>query len=317
MSEQTQVAAVVSAQLPAQQEIGGLSIYTNPQQFDNLYRIAEVMAQGKATTPAFLQGNPCDCVAIVMQAEVWKISPFALAQKAYDYNGKISYETTALLGIITRLTGVKFLIEYDGEWSKLLGKVEGRMSSKNKPYIIPTWTFEEEKALNLNVSISFNRNGQNIKDTLFLHHVTQRLTTHWRHDPKQQLTYTLFKRLFRRYFSDVLMGADVGDELDHNLAQGVEYAEVEKQQVSNSQPQAQQEETQQALPATPTISDKQKLINNLTNKIDSAKDSSALNAVGVVISKTKGLTKDDKAPIRELYKQKRQQFELGQLQKAA
>jgi hypothetical protein len=54
---------------------------------DKMMRLAEVMATGRATLPKHFNGNPADCLAVVMQSMQWKMNPFAVAQKTHLVNG--------------------------------------------------------------------------------------------------------------------------------------------------------------------------------------------------------------------------------------
>ena len=56
---------------------------------DRIERIAMRMAEGRMTVPEYLRGNIGDCMAIAMQAMLWNMDPFAVAQKTHIVSGRL------------------------------------------------------------------------------------------------------------------------------------------------------------------------------------------------------------------------------------
>ena len=47
----------------------------NNDAMDRAFRMAELMASGRATVPKHLQGSVADCMAVTLQALQWNMSP--------------------------------------------------------------------------------------------------------------------------------------------------------------------------------------------------------------------------------------------------
>jgi len=74
----------------------------SPTLMDRMWRFAEMMAKGTLTTPDHLRGKPHDCFAIVMQATLWNMDPFAVAQKTHVINGKLGYEAQLVNAVLQK-----------------------------------------------------------------------------------------------------------------------------------------------------------------------------------------------------------------------
>ena len=83
--------------------------------FDKAWRIAEVMASGKATVPQHLRGNTGDCLAVCMQALQWNMNPFAVAQKTHIVNGALGYEAQLVNAVVQQSGAIRgrFYYEFD------------------------------------------------------------------------------------------------------------------------------------------------------------------------------------------------------------
>jgi hypothetical protein len=94
---------------------------------DRMFKIAEMMASGRATVPKHLQNNPADCLAIVMQATQWNLNPFAVAQKTHLVNGVLGYEAQLIISLINNsgLLVDRLRFQWDGPWERIVGKFKG------------------------------------------------------------------------------------------------------------------------------------------------------------------------------------------------
>lgn len=183
---------------------------------DSMSRLAEMMANGRATVPQHLQGNPADCMAIIMQAAQWQMNPFAVAQKTHVVNGVLGYEAQLVNAVVCSSTKVKdsFHYEWFGDWTKVIGNFVTKTSSANKQYQAPAWTAADEKGLGIRVWATLKGESEPRLLELLLSQAQVRNSTLWASDPKQQLAYLAVKRWARLYAPDVILGVYSADELD-------------------------------------------------------------------------------------------------------
>ena len=87
--------------------ISSTAIIMQAESFNNVMRMAEVMASGRATVPKHLQGNVADCAAIVLQSMQWNMNPFSVAQKTFNINGVLGYEGQLVSAVINSCAPTK------------------------------------------------------------------------------------------------------------------------------------------------------------------------------------------------------------------
>ncbi len=91
---------------------------------DNLAKmtkVAEMLASSKVSVPDHLRGNVGDCMAIVTQAMLWNMNPFAVAQKTHLVNGRLGYEAQLVNAVLQASGLVRGMprYEYRGEGEAL------------------------------------------------------------------------------------------------------------------------------------------------------------------------------------------------------
>ncbi|GLX85093.1 enterohemolysin [Thalassotalea loyana] len=187
----------------------------NPTVMQQMDALATMMAGGKATVPQHLQGNPADCMAIVMQAAQWGMNPFAVAQKTHLVSGQLGYEAQLVNAVISSSRAIqgRFKYEWFGNWENVLGKVVQKTNQNGKKYIAPNWSFEDERGCGVRVSAILRGETTPTTLELLLTQAQTRNSTLWGSDPKQQLAYLALKRFARLYTPDVIMGVYTSDEL--------------------------------------------------------------------------------------------------------
>lgn len=185
---------------------------------DSVSRVAEIMAQGRATIPKHLQGNKGDCFAIAMQSMQWGMNPFAVAQKTHLVSGTLGYEAQLVNAVITArapFTG-RMNYEWFGDWDRIAGRFK-EVPAKNNPdekRIVRDWTIEDEKGLGVRVWATFRGEAEPRELRLLLSQAGVRNSPLWGQDPKQQLAYLAVKRWSRLYCPDVILGVYTPDELE-------------------------------------------------------------------------------------------------------
>lgn len=182
---------------------------------DKMMRLAEVMATGRATLPKHFNGNPADCLAIVMQSMQWKMNPFAVAQKTHLVNGVLGYEAQLVNAVITTCAPVLDRLHYEwyGPWEKVIGKFTIKNGDKGE-YRVPGWKLEDEQGLGVKVWATFRGEDEPRVLELLLAQARTRNSTLWADDPRQQLAYLATKRWSRLYCPDVILGVYSPDELE-------------------------------------------------------------------------------------------------------
>lgn len=182
---------------------------------DKMMRLAEVMATGRATLPKHFNGNPADCLAVVMQSMQWKMNPFAVAQKTHLVNGVLGYEAQLVNAVITTCAPVLDRLHYEwyGAWEKVIGKFTIKNGDKGE-YRVPGWKLEDEQGLGVKVWATFRGEEEPRVLELLLAQARTRNSTLWADDPRQQLAYLATKRWSRLYCPDVILGVYSPDELE-------------------------------------------------------------------------------------------------------
>lgn len=182
---------------------------------DKMMRLAEVMATGRATLPKHFNGNPADCLAVVMQSMQWKMNPFAVAQKTHLVNGVLGYEAQLVNAVITTCAPVMDRLHYEwfGAWEKVIGQFTIKNGDKGE-YRVPGWKLEDEQGLGVKVWATFRGEDEPRVLELLLAQARTRNSTLWADDPRQQLAYLATKRWSRLYCPDVILGVYSPDELE-------------------------------------------------------------------------------------------------------
>lgn len=182
---------------------------------DKMMKLADVMATGRATMPKHFNGNPADCLAVIMQAMQWQMNPFAVAQKTHLVNGVLGYEAQLVNAVITSCAPVKDRLHYEwfGDWTKVVGKFVIKNGDKGE-YRQPGWKLADEEGLGVRVWATFRGEEEPRVLELLLAQARTRNSTLWADDPRQQLAYLATKRWSRLYCPDVILGVYSPDELE-------------------------------------------------------------------------------------------------------
>jgi len=159
---------------------------------DKMMRIAEQLANSRLTVPKHLVGNVGDCLAIVTQAMLWNMNPFAVAQKTHLVNGVLGYEAQLVNAVLQNSGAVRGLprYEYRGENANLECRV-GFMARGEPDVVFGEWL----------------RSGD----------ITTKNSPLWKTNPRQQLGYLQIKNWARAFVPGALLGVYTVDELEDTL----------------------------------------------------------------------------------------------------
>lgn len=208
--------------LPAVINSDSTSISTlimNHQAMESMMAVADMMASTKVTIPSHLRGNKGDCMAIVMQAMQWGMSPFSIAQKTHlSQSGALGYEAQLINAVIVSSGAVRGQPEFQfiGKWEKILGKVEERKSDKGGKYYVPAWSKGDEEGLGVVVTATLRGENEPRSITVMLSQCYPRFSTQWATDPQQQITYVGVRKFSRRYAPGAILGVYTPEELDQS-----------------------------------------------------------------------------------------------------
>ncbi len=162
---------------------GGVN-YSNAGQ---VMELAKMMAVAEVAVPKHLRGNPGACLAVAFQALDWGMSPFAVANKSYSVNDRISYEAQMVNAVILNRAPIKGRLkyEYTGDGPTLQCTVSATLEDGDVvSYTSPM--FRDIKTKNSPL---------------------------WTSDPKQQIGYLASRSMCRRHFPDVLLGVYTPEEM--------------------------------------------------------------------------------------------------------
>lgn len=182
------------AAIESQQELQNLLF--NREAMEQLFVLAQSMAESRVTIPDHLKGSVGDCMAICMQAAQWRMNPFAVAQKTHIVNGKLGYEAQLVNAVIQASGAIRgtFSYEYCGDGEELQCRVGAALTGDNKI----TWN-----------------------EWLPMWQITTKNSSLWKTNPKQQLGYLQVKNWARAFAPGAILGVYTADELQ-------DYAQNEK-----------------------------------------------------------------------------------------
>ncbi|WP_312980157.1 RecT family recombinase [Atlantibacter sp.] len=262
-------------------------VNSNIALFDSQYlnainAFAQMMAQGSATVPRHLQGNPADCMAVAMQAAQWQMNPFAVAQKTHLINGVLGYEAQLVNAVISRsgVLATRFEYEWYGPWENVIGKFNIKKGEKGE-YRVPGWTMADETGIGIIIRARLKGEDEPRELDLLLAQARVRNSTLWADDPRQQLAYLAVKRWSRLYCPDVILGVYTPDELEERQEKVINPEPAPRMSVQEITSDVCVTSAQEPSSSIDTLAD------NFRNRIESAKDVDSAKAVRVDIEAAK------------------------------
>ncbi|MCH4572219.1 RecT family recombinase [Achromobacter xylosoxidans] len=164
------------------------SLVLHADNMEAMMRAAEMMAAGRATVPKHLQGNPSDCMAVIMQAMQWNMNPFVVAQKTHLVNGTLGYEAQLVNAVVQSSGAIsgRFHYEYKGDGNTLECRVGAVIAGEADI----TWS-----------------------EWLKISDVSVKNSPLWKTNPRQQMGYLQVKNWTRAYTPGALLGVYTSDEL--------------------------------------------------------------------------------------------------------
>ena len=165
---------------------GGGVVFTSVNQ---VMEFGRLMAVGGVSVPKHLRASPGACIAVCIQAIEWGLSPYAVANKSYSVNDRLSYEAQLIHAVILKRAPIRGRpkLEFLGEgqtrqcrvWATLAGR-----GSETVEYTSP-----------------------------LISKITPQNSPLWKSDPDQQLAYYSVRAWCRRHFPDAILGVVTRDEM--------------------------------------------------------------------------------------------------------
>lgn len=191
MSTEIQTAAHAATHAPfaAGQQMTAGEMMMNPAVMEALYKFASVMADSKFTVPKHLQGNVGDCLAVAMQAALWGMHPFTVAQKTHQVGGTLGYEAQLVNAVVQNSGAIigRFHYEYQGDGARLQCRV-GAVPRGENEIVWGEWLSADS--------------------------VTTKNSPLWKTNPKQQLGYLQVKNWARSFTPGSILGVYTPDEIE-------------------------------------------------------------------------------------------------------
>lgn len=191
MSTKIQAASPTAAPAPfaAGQQMTAGEMMMNPAVMEALYKFATVMADSKFTVPKHLQGNVGDCLAVAMQATLWGMHPFTVAQKTHQVGGTLGYEAQLVNAVVQNSGAIigRFHYEYQGDGARLQCRV-GAVPRGENEIVWGEWLSADS--------------------------VTTKNSPLWKTNPKQQLGYLQVKNWARSFTPGSILGVYTPDEIE-------------------------------------------------------------------------------------------------------
>lgn len=174
-----------------------LSIFDDSK-MNSMIRFSEIMSQSTIAIPKQYQGNPGNCMAVIMQAQRWGMDPYIVASKTHVVSGNLGYEAQLVNAVITSSNAI------NGRFHYQYSEIEWKNDTDPNAWI------------RVGAQIAGDA-GIQWGEKLYPSTVKVKNSPLWKTNPKQQCAYLAVKMWSRLYTPQVIMGVYTRDEM-----QGVE-----------------------------------------------------------------------------------------------
>ena len=208
-AETNALQTIATGNLTEHKRTNSTSLMMDVTTMESLMRVADLMASGRSTVPVHLQGNPSDCMAVVMQSVQWGMNPFAVAQKTHIVNGHLGYEAQLVNAVVQSSNAIvgRFHYEFKGNSPGMECRV-GAILRGESDITWGEWMNENK--------------------------VTTKNSPLWKTNPKQQLAYLQCKNWARLYSPGSILGVYTPDEFDAPPPRNMGQAQVVRPQLPAS-----------------------------------------------------------------------------------
>lgn len=178
---------VVAGAVAVSDSVGGILF----QDMAQVMEFAKLLSLSGTAIPKHLRGNPGGCLAVTIQALEWRMSPIAVANKSYEVNDRIAYESQLIHAVVEARAPLKERLRerYEGEGVERCCIVTGHFRGEVEPRELRSPTVGKIKVKNSPL---------------------------WTADVDQQLFYYTTRVWARRHCPDVILGIFSDDELERD-----------------------------------------------------------------------------------------------------
>jgi len=251
-----------------------------PDSMRNMDAIAQVMAQGVATVPEHLRKKPADCLAIVMQAAAWNMSPYQVAAKTHLVNGTLGYEAQLINAVVSSSTAIqgRFHYEYGGD-------------------------FKNDKDPGSWVKVGAILRGESEiqwGEPLYPANVTVKNSPLWKSNPRQQSSYLALKYWARLYTPAVIMGVYTPEEIQEFPEREPE-KEVKGEHVINMKPESETEAVLDDFDETPAPAEEKPVFENVDTILQEIAGAQEIDDLTALKNRASGVEGKYLDAVREAY----------------
>lgn len=163
---------------------GGMAI----KDMGQVMEFSKLMAVSGQAVPPHCRNAVGVCLAITVQALEWRMSPFAVANKSYVVNDRVSYESQLIHAVIEQRAPITARLRhsFSGSGNSRKCKVWATPRGESEPMIYESPEFAA---------------------------ITPKNSPLWKTKPDLQLYYNTSRDWARMYFPDVIMGVYSQDEM--------------------------------------------------------------------------------------------------------
>jgi hypothetical protein len=174
----------IATKLAVSRERGGVAFET----MGEVMEFAKLMAVSQQAVPPHCRNQVGICFGIALAATEWGMSPFAVANKSYVVNDRLSYESQLIHAVIEQRAPIQSRLrhEFIGEGAKRRCRVWATAKGETEP-----------------LEYTSPETGQ----------ITPKNSPLWKTKPDIQLYYNTARDWARVYFPDVILGQYAADEL--------------------------------------------------------------------------------------------------------
>jgi len=175
-------------QLSVTTAAGGISFTS----MSEIAEFAKLMSVSGQAVPPHCRNAPGVCLALALQSVEWKMSPYAVANKSYVVNDRVSYESQLIHAVIEQRAPITARLRhtFSGSGDSRRCKVWATAKGEEEPLV-----YESPEIKN----------------------ITPKNSPLWKTKPDLQLFYNASRDWARMYFPDVIMGVYADDEMLDSL----------------------------------------------------------------------------------------------------
>lgn len=156
---------------------------------DKMMLLAQQMATSKLSVPEHLRGNVGDCLAIITQAMLWNMNPFAVAQKTHVVSGRLGYEAQLVIAVVQNSGAIRGAFRFESRGTG--ANIETRAGAVLRGETEIAWG-----------------------EWLSASSVTTKNSPLWKTNVPQQMSYLQAKNWSRLYCPGAILGVYSVDELE-------------------------------------------------------------------------------------------------------